>query len=155
MDYLLAGSLGGLVAFFFALPAIVLEITERGKVKNVPLLTDIKTIFGIKIRHKHEVFFIGLLLHLVLGFFFGLTYIYFVAQGWLLIVGASYSLASFLVFALLSWVVAGLVIYPLLGLGVFGKKEGGHVWLETIISYCILGVGLWLLVQYYQPIFFT
>ena len=100
------------MAFFFALPAIVLEITERGKVKNVPLLTDIKTIFGIKIRHKHEVFFIGLLLHLVLGFFFGLTYIYFVAQGWLLIVGASYSLASFLVFALLSWVVAGLVIYP-------------------------------------------
>ncbi|NQV88812.1 MAG: DUF2938 family protein [Parcubacteria group bacterium] len=155
MDYLLGGALGGLVAFFFSLPAIVLEIVERGKVKNVPLLVDIKTIFGIKIKHKHEVFFIGLLLHLILGFLFGFIYVVFVTQGWLFVTDAPYTIYSLLVYAVLSWVVAGFVLYPLLGMGVFGVKEGKNVWVEMLVSHLILGVSLWLLVQYYQPQFFN
>ncbi len=155
MDYLLGGALGGLVAFFFSLPAIVLEIVERGKVKNVPLLVDIKTIFGIKIKHKHEVFFIGLLLHLILGFLFGVVYVVFVTQGWLFVTDAPYTIYSLLVYAVLSWVVAGFVLYPLLGMGVFGVKEGKNVWVEMLVSHLILGVSLWLLVQYYQPQFFN
>jgi len=155
MDYLLGGALGGLVAFFFALPAIVLEIAERGNVKNAPLLIDVKTIFGIKIKHKHEVFFIGLLLHLIFGFLFGIIYVLFVRQGWLFVTNAPYTIHSLLVFAVLSWIVAGFVVYPALGLGLFGLKEGKHVWLETIVSHLILGVSLWLLVQYYQPHFFN
>mgnify|MGYP006865011879 CR=1 FL=1 len=154
MDYLLGGALGGLVAFFFSLPAIVLEIVERGKVKNVPLLVDIKTIFGIKIKHKHEVFFIGLLLYLVLGFLFGAVYVLFVTQGWLFVTNAPYTIYSLLVFAVLSWVVVGLVLFPLLGMGMFGIKEGKYVWVEMLVSHFILGVSLWLLVQYYQPQFF-
>jgi hypothetical protein len=154
MNYLLGGSLGGLVAFLFAIPAIVLEIVERGNVKNAPLLIDVRTIFGLKIRHKHEVFFIGLLLYIIVGFLFGLIYVVFVEQGWLFITHAPYTFLSLLVYALLSWIVAGVVIYPALGLGVFGFKEGRHVWLETIVSHLILGVCLWLLVQYYQPVFF-
>jgi len=154
MEYLLGGALGGLVAFFFSLPAIVLEIVERGKVKNVPLLVDIKTIFGIKIKHKHEVFFIGLLLYLVLGFLFGAVYVLFVTQGWLFVTNAPYTIYSLLVFAVLSWVVVGLVLYPLLGMGMFGIKEGKYVWVEMLVSHLILGVSLWLLVQYYQPQFF-
>ena len=76
INYVLGGSLGGLVAFMFAIPAILLEITESGKVKNVPLLVDVKTIFGLKIRHKQEVFFIGLLLHLIFGFLFGFVFFF-------------------------------------------------------------------------------
>ncbi len=155
MDYLLGGALGGLVATFFALPAVVLEIVEKGKVKEVPLLIDVKTIFGVKIRHKHEVFFIGLLLHLIVGFLFGSIYVLFVNKGWLFVTDAPYTLYSLLVYAVLSWVVAGLLVYPALGLGIFGLKEGKHVWLETIVSHLILGVSLWLLVQYYQPYFFV
>ncbi len=142
------------MAFLFAIPAIVLEIVERGNVKNAPLLIDVRTIFGLKIRHKHEVFFIGLLLYIIVGFLFGLIYVVFVEQGWLFITHAPYTFLSLLVYALLSWIVAGVVIYPALGLGVFGFKEGRHVWLETIVSHLILGVCLWLLVQYYQPVFF-
>lgn len=153
-DYLLAGALGGLVAFMFSLPAIVLEIVEKGRVKNAPLLIDVKTIFGLKIRHKHEVFFIGLLLHLVFGFLFGVVYVLFVEQGWLFVTNAPYTFYSLLVFAVLSWFVASVVIYPALGLGLFGRKEGKHVWVETIVSHIILGCSLWLLVQYFQPQFF-
>lgn len=155
MDYLLGGSLAALVAFAFSLPAIVLEITERGRVKNIPLLVDVKTIFGVKIKHKHEVFLIGLLIHIVFGFLFGLVYVLFVQNGWLFITGSPYAIHSLLVFAILSWAVAGMLIYPILGMGLFGVKEGEHVWIETIFSHLILGLGLWLLVQFYQPYFFS
>lgn len=155
MDYLLGGALGGLVAFAFAIPAILLEVTQRGPMKETPLLIDVKTIFGLKIRHQHEVFLIGLLLHIVIGFLFGLIYVVFVEQGWLFVTGAPYTFLSLLVYAVLSWVVANIVVYPVLGFGWFALKEGKHVWLETIVSHLILGVSLWLLVQYYQPQFFT
>lgn len=143
------------MAFIFSMPAIVLEIVEKGRVKNVPLLIDVKTIFGVKIRHKHEVFFIGLLLHLIFGFLFGLIYVLFVEQGWLFITNSPYSFYSLLIFAVLSWVVASVLVYPLLGLGMFGRKEGKHVWVETIVSHLLLGFCLWLLVQYYQPAYFN
>lgn len=155
IDYLLGGSLGGLVAFVLAVPAILLEIEEKGRVKEVPLLIDVKTIFGLKIRHKHEVFFIGLLLHLIVGFLFGFIYVLFVEKGWLFVTHAPYTLLSLFVYALISWIVAGLVVYPLLGFGWFGLKEGRHVWLETIASHLILGLSLWVLVQYFQPQFFN
>ncbi len=154
MDYLLAGSLGGLVAFVFAFPAIILEIVERGRVKRNPLVIDVKTIFGVKIRHHHEVFLIGLLLYLVIGFLFGVVYILFVEQGWLFVTGSAFSFASLFVYALLSWIVVGIVVYPLLGMGMFALKEGKNVWVETLISHILLGLGLWLLVQYYQPYYF-
>ncbi|MBI2473018.1 hypothetical protein HYV70_00475 [Candidatus Uhrbacteria bacterium] len=154
-DYILGGSLGGLIAFVFAIPAIVLEMTESGKVKNAPLLVDVKTIFGLKIIHKHEVFFIGLLLHLVFGFLFGIVYVLFVEQGWLFVTHAPYTVFSLVVFAFLSWVVVGVIIYPLLGLGIFGLKEGPRVWLETLTSHLILAFSLWLLVRYFQPFFFN
>lgn len=155
IDYLLGGSLGGLIAFVFAIPAILLEIEEKGRVKDVPLLIDVKTIFGLKIRHKHEVFFIGLLLHILTGFLFGLIYILLVEQGWLFSLLAPYSLLSLIVFACISWILAGIIIYPVLGFGLFGLKEGRHVWLETIVSHLILGLCLWVLIQYYQPQFFN
>ena len=154
MNYLLGGSLGGLVAFAFAIPAILLEVTQRGHVTEAPLLIDVKTIFGFKIRHKHEVFLIGLLLHIVVGFLFGIIYVTFVERDWLFVTHAPYTFLSLIVFAVLSWIVANLIVYPALGLGAFGLKEGKHVWMETIVSHLILGVSLWLLVQYYQPVFF-
>ena len=79
----------------------------------------------------------------------------FVREGWLFVTNAPYTLLSLVVYALLSWIVAGVVVYPLLGMGWFGLKEGRHVWMETIVAHLVLGLGLWLLVQYYQPFFFN
>ena len=143
------------MAFAFSIPAIVLEIAQRGQVKDSPLLIDVKSIFGLKIRHKHEVFLIGLLVHLVIGFLFGLIYVVFVEQGWLFVTHAPYTFLSLFVYAVLSWIVANILIYPALGFGWFGLKEGSHVWMETLVSHLILGVSLWILIQYFQPVFFA
>lgn len=155
IDYLLAGSLGGLVAFAFSIPAIVLEVTQPGPMKNAPLVMDVKRIFGFTIRNKQEVFLIGLLLHIIVGFFFGAAYVFFVEQGWLFLTHAPYTLVSFFLFAVLSWLVTNVLVYPALGFGWFAMNEGKNVWIETIVSHLLLGFSLWLLVQYFQPAFFS
>jgi hypothetical protein len=154
MDYLLGGALGGLVAFVFSIPAIVLEFTEKGDVKNAPLVVDVKTIFGYKLN-KNEAFLVGLFLYILIGILFGAVYVLFATQGWLFVTHAPYTFLSLVVYAFLSWIVAGVLIYPVLQMGLFGKKEGHHVWLETLVSHFILGVCLWLLIQYYQPYYFV
>lgn len=153
MDYLLGGALGGLVAFMFSIPALTMEFIEGGKLKNAPLVVDVKTIFGYQLNTR-EAFLVGFLLHLIIGILFGSIYVLFVKQEWLFVTHAPYTFLSLVVYAFLSWIVAGLVIYPVLQMGVFGKKEGHHVWLETLVSHFILGICLWLLIQYYQPHFF-
>lgn len=153
MDYLLGGSLGALVAFVFAIPAIVLEVKQKGEAVDAPLIVDARKIFGRKLK-RQEAFLVGLLIHIIFGFLFGLIYVLFVLRGWLFVTHAPYTFLSLIVYAILSWIVAGMVIYPALGMGFFACREGKHVWMETITSHLILGIALWLLVQYYQPQFF-
>ncbi|MBI5369735.1 DUF2938 family protein [Candidatus Uhrbacteria bacterium] len=153
MDYLLGGSLGGLIAIVFAIPAIILEIKQHGEAVDAPLVVDARKVFGRKFA-RQEAFLVGLLIHVIFGFLFGLIYIVFVVRGWLFVTHAPYTFLSLLVYAVLSWMVAGVIIYPALGMGLFARREGTRVWLETIASHLILGVALWLLVQYFQPPFF-
>ncbi|MBI4714027.1 DUF2938 family protein [Candidatus Uhrbacteria bacterium] len=153
MNYLLGGSLGAIVAFVFAIPAIVLEIKQKGEVTDAPLIVDARKIFGRKLK-KQEAFLVGLLIHIIFGFLFGLIYVLFVLRGWLFVTHAPYTFLSLIVYAILSWIVAGVVIYPALGMGLFARREGKRVWMETLASHLILGICLWLLVQYYQPQFF-
>ncbi|MFH1405573.1 MAG: hypothetical protein ABIH21_05835 [Patescibacteria group bacterium] len=153
MTYLLAASIGGLVAFVFSIPAIVFEIMERGHVKNVPLLVDIKTIFGRRL-HKEEVFLAALFFYIIIGSAYGAAYVWFVENEWSVIIGTPFTLLSLVVFAVGSWVVLGLVIMPILRMGLFGRKEGRYVWLELLMSMLLVGLGMWVVVQYYQPSFF-
>lgn len=153
MDYLLAASLGGLVAGIFSLPAVLLEFTGKTTVEDAPLIVDIKTFFGRKL-HDREIFFAGLFLHLMTGAAFGAVYVLFVKQDWLFVTHAPYSFLSFFVFACFSWIVAGIVLYPTLGMGLFGCREGAHVWSETLVSHLLIGVSLWLMIQWFQPVFF-
>lgn len=153
MDYFLAGSLGGLIAFVFSIPALVLELIEKGKAKDAPLLVEVRIIFGLKIRHVHEVFFIGLLLHILIGFFFGFLYVYAIAHGFLY--PPPYSLFSLLLYSAASWIFTNLAVYPGLGMGMFARREGPFIWLETLAAHLTLGTGFWFLAQYYQPWFLT
>ena len=153
MDYLLGAALGGLIAFLFSLPATILELVERGKVKRLPLLVDVKTIFHRRL-HKEEVFLVAVLLHTCLGVLYGGAYIWFVLHDWLIVTHTAYSFLSFFFFAIGACVVAGLIIFPLLGMGIFGRKEGKHVWIEILASFLLLGSTMWIVVQYYQPFFF-
>lgn len=152
-DYILGAAIGGISAFAFSVPAIVLETISRFRLPNA-LYLDVKTMWGKKLE-KHEVFLAALLIHLVLGALFGLVYVAFVKNGWLVVTHSPYTIVSLLVFAVGSLLVTGLTIFPALGLGLFGRKEGTRVWMETLASFLIVGLGMWALVKYYQPFFFV
>ncbi len=153
--YLLAGALGGLVAFVLAIPAIILEIIHRGKEQpNMPFVVDVKTMFGRKLN-RYEVFAAAILLHVVLGFLFGVIYVLFVERGWLVVTHAPFTFLSLLVYAVGAFVVVGLAIFPALGMGLFGRKEGRRVWMEILVGMLFNGVGVWLLVRWFWPWFFS
>lgn len=154
MDFILGAALGGLIAFTYAIPAIILEIIERGAMVVIPPVITVKTIFGYTFK-KEEAFWIGLLLHLLIGMLFGAVYILFVEQGWLFVTHRPYTFLSFTVYGFLSWIFVGLVLYPLLQMGFFGRREGSLIWLETLVSHMLLGVTMAGLVYWFQPFYFS
>jgi hypothetical protein len=151
MDYILILSLGTLVGLVIAMPAIILEVSSR--VKNMPLLIDVQIWHGYRLKNG-EVFAVGLLLHLIISALYGLIYVFFVEQNWLIITHAPFSILSMMIVAGLFWLFSNVIIFPLIGFGVFGIKEGKTVWFETLISLGVEGAFLWMLIQYYQPYYF-
>ncbi|KKR21545.1 MAG: hypothetical protein UU46_C0036G0007 [Candidatus Uhrbacteria bacterium GW2011_GWD1_41_16] len=151
MDYILAATLGTLVGFLIAMPAIILEASRR--VKNLPLLIDVHIWHGYRLK-EGEVFAVGLLLHLIISACYGLVYVLFVEQGWLIVTHAPFSILSMALVAGLFWLFLNFVIFPLIGFGWIGLKEGKTVWFETLISLGVEGAFLWMLIQYYQPWYF-
>jgi hypothetical protein len=85
---------------------------------------------------------------------FGLIYVVFVRQGWLFVTHAPYTILSLLVYAVGAWLVVGLFIFPAIGFGLFGRREGPHVWAEILVMQFILGFSIWLLAQWFQPAYF-
>lgn len=153
-DFLLGGAIGGLAAFVFAIPAIVLEEVEHGHVRNLPLLVDVKQFWGFKLSPLGT-FLAGLLLHVVMGFLFGLIYPIFVVKGWLVFTHAPYTFLSLVIYAIGAWMVAGTVVFPAIGLGFFGRRQGKRVWMELLASMLLVGSTMWFAVKYFQPFFFS
>ncbi len=151
MDIFLGTALGILIATFLAIPAIILETSRR--VKNLPLLIDVHVWRGRKMTDG-EVFAFLLMIHLLIGALYGLTYTLFAGKGWLFITNSPYTLHSMLIFALLFWIFLVAILMPLFGFGFFGWREGKTVWLETLIVLGVEGAVLWMLIQYYQPFYF-
>lgn len=154
MDYILGMSLGGLIAFAYSIPAIILELIERGKANIAPPVITVHTIFGLKIK-KQEAFWVGLLLHLVIGMLFGCVYVLFVEHGWLFVTHQPYTFYSFAVYGFLSWIFVGFILYPLLQMGLFGCREGKGIWLETLVSHMFIGVTMAGIVHWFQPYYFA
>ncbi|MBU4314853.1 hypothetical protein KJ673_00405 [Patescibacteria group bacterium] len=151
MDYILATTLGTLVGFFIAMPAIILEASRR--VKNMPLLIDVHVWRGYKLK-EGEVFGVGLLLHLIISALYGFVYVLFVERDWLVVTHAPFSIISMIIVAGLFWLFLNLIVFPLIGFGWVGWKEGRTVWFETLISMAMESAFLWMLIQYYQPWYF-
>ena len=151
MDFILAATLGILVGFLIALPAIILETSRR--VKNLPLLVDVKIWRGYKLK-EGEVFVVGLLLHLATSAAYGLFYVLFVKQNWLIITESPYSFMSMIFVAVLFWLFINIIIFPLIGLGFMGWKEERTAWFETLIALGVENALLWMLIQYYHLYYF-
>lgn len=154
MDYFLGTALGGLISFVYSIPAIIFEFIERGNASLAPPVITVKTIFGHTLK-KQEAFWAGLLLYIVIGMLFGGVYILFVERGWLFVTHQPYTFVSFAVYGFLSWIFAGAIVYPLLQMGFFGRREGKHIWIETLVSHMLLGVTMAVVVLWFQPWFFV
>ena len=153
MELILGLSISGIIGFILAIPAILTEISRR--TKNLPLLLDVHFFRGRKLTDG-EAFALSLLFHLVTSILFGALYVYLVQSGLFAAVQfADYSLLSILIFGVVFWLLIGLIGTPILGIGIFGKKESPHIWHELLFGHLLLAFGVWLVIQAYQPIFFV
>ncbi len=154
MDYLLGAALGGLIAFILSIPAIIVEVADRKHKFNLPLLVDVREIFGKKISQP-EMFWIALFAHLLIGCLFGLVYPVFVVNEWLYITHQPYTFVSLFFYALHAWLVVMLIIFPIIGFGLFARREGKLVWLEVLITMILIGVFIQLAIDWFRPFYFA
>lgn len=154
MDYLLGAALGTMIAFVLAIPALAVEVFDRKHKRNLPLLVDVREIWGKKITHP-EMFLIALLVHLVIGGLFGAVYPLIVANDWLYITEVPYTFVSLFWYALHVWLVIMLIAFPIIGFGFFGKREGRLVWLEVLITMILIGLALQIVIDWFRPFFFS
>lgn len=150
-EIFLGAAISGIVGFILALPAIIFE--ARPGNKDMPVIVDVKLILGRTLKPR-EVFVISLLLHLVIATLVGGFYVLFANNGWLFITHAHFAWYSVMIFAVATWIVAGIIIYPLLGMGFFAHRQGKHLWFEMLVTHLLIGIGFWLGVSYYHPFFF-
>lgn len=150
-EVLIGGALGTLIAFILAIPAIILEASRR--MDNLPLLIDVHFWKGRKLTDG-EVFLVGLAIHLLIGFLYGILYIIFAENNWLFVTNTPYALHSMVIFALICWAVLNIIIFPIVQFGIFGRREGFSVWYETLITLVAEGLILWVLIHWYQPFYF-
>lgn len=153
-DIILGASIGGLAAFIVSAPAIIVEIIKHGKVKNLPLVVDIKSFFDLKLS-QFAAFSFGILLHVLMGMVFGAVYPAVADKGWFDFVGSTYGAPTLLVYALFVWLFFTFIFFPLFGFGWLGLKEGKTVWLEVLVSLLLIAFLFWLVVPFYQPVYFS
>lgn len=137
-----------LLALVLSVPAIVLELRRRHE--GHPLLLDIHAFKGRKLTDR-ESFALGLLIHLVLGLGFGVLFPVAV-----LVTGGAitYVFPHLALYGLTLFCIATLLVFPLLGMGLFGRREDPWIWLETLVSMVLLVLGYAAVVQWFQPAWF-
>ena len=121
-----------------AVPAFLSELGKKAP-RNIPLLIDVKTFWGHKLT-RGEVFWFGLSIHLLMAALFGALYELIAVKSFV----HPYELDNLAVYASLFWVFVGGVIFPVVGLGLFGKKEGKWVWFELLVVHHLFALFVWL-----------
>ncbi|NIS38557.1 hypothetical protein GWN91_05290, partial [Candidatus Saccharibacteria bacterium] len=56
---------------------------------------------------------------------------------------------SILFFGVLIWLLKGIIVSPLLGIGFFGIKESKYAWFEMFVIHQIYAVIFWLAIHLY------
>ncbi|MFH1252780.1 MAG: hypothetical protein V1664_00380 [Candidatus Uhrbacteria bacterium] len=152
-DIILGASLGGLAALIISIPAILIEIFRRGRVKNLPLVVDVKSVFDRRLSQLAS-FALGVLLHILMGMVLGAVYPAVADKQWFDFVGQPYTLVTLLFYTFLVWLVFDFILFPLFGFGWLGRKEGRTVWLEVLVSLLLIAVLFWLAVPFFRPVNF-
>lgn len=123
-----------------AIPGIISELVKK-EPHNIPLLVDIKTFWGHTLT-RGEVFWLGMAVHLLMAALFGALYELIAVKALV----KPYGLEGLMVYASFFYLFVGGVIFPLVGAGIFGRKEGKTVWYELLIVHHLFGFFMWLAV---------
>lgn len=118
---------GFVIGLVLAVPAFVTETLHHGR--NLPILMDVKTFWGARLS-ADAVLWWSVAVHLLMSTLFGGVYALLVNR----LPGLPWSPASLAFYALGYYVVVGGVLLPMIGLGMFGRREGGVVWLELLLA---------------------
>ncbi|MDP3985494.1 MAG: hypothetical protein Q8P82_01905 [bacterium] len=137
MDVVNGMFLGAAVGLVIAIPAFVSELTRRGK--NLPLLMDVHACWK-RTCTPEETFLLSLFTHILASLSFGGLYAFFAIMGW---GNQNFHLPSIAAFGMIFYLLIGVIILPLAGLGMFARKEGRLVWLELFAIQFLTSVGLW------------
>jgi hypothetical protein len=65
---------------------------------------------------------------------------------------SAYGFHSLAVYATLFYLLVGGIIFPVVGLGLFGKKEGKWTWFELLVTHHLFGFFVWLLVYIFPSL---
>lgn len=118
---------GFVIGLVLSVPAFVAETVHHGK--NLPLLMDVKTFWGAKLS-PDAVLWWSVAVHLMMSTLFGGGYAALASY----LPGLPWSVPSLAFYALGYYVIVGGAVLPLVGLGLFGRREGGFVWAELLLA---------------------
>jgi len=127
-------------ALALAIPALIAELGKAPA--DVPLFIDVRSFWGHRFN-KREVFWIGLFIHFLMAALFGVLYELLALTGYV----RPFFLGNMIAYATSFYILVGVVIFPLVGLGFFGRKEGNWAWFELLIVHHFLAVFMWVLVN--------
>ncbi len=115
------------IGLVLAVPAFVSETLHHGR--NLPLLMDVRTFWGARLS-PDAVLWWSVTVHLLMSTLFGGAYVVLAGR----LPGLPWSIPSLAFYALGYYVIVGGILLPLVGIGLFGRREGSLVWLELLLS---------------------
>ncbi len=129
-----------------AIPGALSEFQKRSP-RNIPLLIDVKSFWGKRLT-RGEIFWFGLFVHLLMAALFGALYELIVVKSSI----HPYGFLNLLAYASLFYVLVGGAIFPVVGAGLFGRREGKTVWYELLIVHYLFAAIVWLMVYLYPAL---
>lgn len=135
---IIAGLFTGLViGLVLGAPAIMVYLLRPQK-NNLPIIIDIDITPG---RHTGTEFGLSMALHLFMSTIFGGGYVILTRAAAL---PFDYSALSHAGYVALFYLVVGGILFPGLGLGLMGRREGKYVPLELLMAHTLYGICFYL-----------
>lgn len=133
---------GLVIGVLFSVPAVLYDLLFH-KHRNLPLLVDVRSVWGRAVPGR-DVFPASVVLHLFFATAFGGVYAALVTYG----IVPSYAFRHVLLYALAFFFFSGAILLPVVGLGLFGRKEGSWVWVELLLTHGLYAGGFWYAATY-------
>lgn len=139
LDGMFTGLVIGVVC---SIPALVYDVLFH-KHRDLPLVVDVRSVWG-KVLPARDVFPASIALHLFFAVLFGAGLPLLSMAGFV----PSYAFRFVVAYGLCFFLLTSLLLLPLAGLGLFGRKEGPLVWIELLLTHVLYALGFWYAATY-------